>query len=441
MSNPWTSEAWRIAGVLAAAWVVGLLLGVPGYALALAAGGYLLWHLYNLHRFERWMSIGLSAPPPAGNAIIDELVARIRAFQHRHRDQKRKLTAILDRFREATTAMPDGTVVTDARGRIEWFNEAATRLFGLRPGQDIGHRIDNLVRNPLFTQRLLRGEFSEPVEFPSPRDDRVMLQIHVVRFGNEQRLIIVRDVTRLHQLEKIRQDFVANVSHELRTPLTVIAGFLETMQDEPDEEFRSKWGSSLDLMQGQSTRMRQIVEDLLLLSRLESNKHTSARDAVSVPSMLASIREDAARLAPERRHRIDLDADEDLWLYGNDAELRSAFSNVVFNAVRYTPANGSIHITWQGEDGGARLDVVDDGIGIAAHHIPRLSERFYRVDVSRSRESGGTGLGLAIVKHVLSRHGGRLEIQSELGKGSRFSCIFPAAAVKRHESTMEPEPA
>jgi two-component system phosphate regulon sensor histidine kinase PhoR len=157
--------------------------------------------------------------------------------------------------------------------------------------------------------------------------------------------------------------------------------------------------------------------------------------------MLASIREDAARLAPERRHRIDLDADEDLWLYGNDAELRSAFSNVVFNAVRYTPANGSIHITWQGEDGGARLDVVDDGIGIAAHHIPRLSERFYRVDVSRSRESGGTGLGLAIVKHVLSRHGGHLEIQSELGKGSRFSCIFPAAAVKRHESTMEPEPA
>jgi len=433
VSNPWTSEFWRILAVLTAAWLLGLVLGIPGYALAAAAAGYLLWFVYHLYRFERWLSGGLTVPPPTGSRVTEELVARIHAFQRRHREQKRRLTAIVDRFQEATTAMPDGTVVTDARGRIEWFNGAATKLFGLREGQDIGRRIDNLVRNPRFTHQLFGGEFDEPVEFPSPLDDRIMLQTHIVPFGHEQRLVIARDVTRLHQLEKIRQDFVANVSHELRTPLTVIAGFLETMQDERDEEFRSKWGSSLDLMQGQATRMRQIVEDLLLLSRLESNKRPSLREPVSVPSMLASICEDAGRLSPERNHRISLSAEPDLWLHGNDGELRSAFSNIVFNAVRYTPTNGRIDVTWQADNGGVRLDVADNGIGIAAHHIPRLTERFYRVDVSRSRESGGTGLGLAIVKHVLNRHGARLDIQSELGKGSRFSCIFPASAVMRHE--------
>jgi two-component system phosphate regulon sensor histidine kinase PhoR len=290
-----------------------------------------------------------------------------------------------------------------------------------------------VVRNPLFTAYLQGGDYAEPVEIPSPADERIRLQGRVVIFGKKQKLIIGRDVTRIHQLEQMRRDFVANVSHELRTPLTVISGFLEPMLDDARHGKLEEWQSSLELMEDQTSRMQRIVEDLLLLSRLETDRTGISRDPVSVPSLLTGIREDALQLASDKQHRITVEANEQLWLHGSEQELRSAFSNLVFNAVRYTPAQGEIHIRWYEYQNGARLDVTDSGIGVAAQHIPRLTERFYRVDVGRSRESGGTGLGLAIVKHVLNRHQASLHIESQPGQGSTFSCIFaPEVTLHRH---------
>jgi two-component system, OmpR family, phosphate regulon sensor histidine kinase PhoR len=246
--------------------------------------------------------------------------------------------------------------------------------------------------------------------------------VTIVPYGHQHRLMVVRDVTRLAQLEKVRRDFVANVSHELRTPLTVVKGYLEVLADDLGQKPSTK--TALAQMQMHTERMQRIVEDLLMLSRLETQDRSEVRDQIPVAALLAAIREDAMLLSGAQRHQIELVADRDVWLLGNEKELHSAFSNLVFNAVKYTPAGGKITLRWAADQGVPRLEVTDTGIGIAATHIPRLTERFYRVDTGRSREQGGTGLGLAIVKHVLLRHQGRLEITSQPGTGSTFACVF-----------------
>jgi two-component system phosphate regulon sensor histidine kinase PhoR len=432
--NPWTGELGRVVFIAALLLVVGLAADRVALVLLIGSAGYLAWHVYHLYRLERWLRRGSGGTePPQGTGIWGEVYHHFYTLQRRSRERERKLASMLDRFQEAAAAMPDATVVTKSTGEIEWFNSAAERLLGLHSPEDIGQQILNLVRRPAFATYLRQGNFSEPLELPSPENESVMLQVRVVPYGRDQRLLVARDVTRLHRLEQMRRDFVANVSHELRTPLTVIAGFLETMRDAEDATLDEQWGSSLELMQNQATRMQRIVEDLLLLSRLEMDTAPEARDPVSVPSMLAAIREEAIRLSGDKGHAITLEADDRLWVLGNEQSLRSAFSNLVFNAVRYTPAGGNIGIRWYADRSGACLDVSDNGIGIPARHIPRLTERFYRVDVSRSRESGGTGLGLAIVKHVLNRHNARLEIESKPGEGSTFRCYFAGKAVFRHE--------
>lgn len=429
MSSPWSDEFWRITGAAVVLLIIGAIVNRPFLVLLIGAILYISWHLYNVYRLESWLRDGTRFHPPDAPGLWGEVYHRLYQLQVRNRERKRRLTNMLERFQEATTAMPDATVVMRANNEIEWFNEASVTLFGLRPKQDVGQHIGNLVRRPKFTEYLRRGEFGEPIEFPSPVTDRIILQVHIVPYGNDLRLLVGRNVTRLHQLEQMRRDFVANVSHELRTPLTVISGFLETMADDTDEYCSEQWGESLKLMQDQANRMHRIVEDLLLLARLEANSTPEARDPVSVPSLLAGIREDALRVGGEKNHQITVEADERLWLYGNEQQLRSAFSNLVINAVRYTPKGGTIRLRWFRTDDGARLDVSDTGIGVPAHLIPRLTERFFRVDVGRSRESGGTGLGLAIVKHVLIRHRARLIITSTPGVGSTFSCLFPAETV------------
>ncbi len=422
MSSPTGRDHLRLLSALALGGGVGALLGVTGWGLFIATLGFTLWQLHQTQRFERWLAQRPKGYPKAPPGLWEEIYSHVHRLQQRHKERKRKLAALLNRFQESTAAMPDATVVLDALGRIEWFNPAAARLLGLRQ-QDRSQRIHNLLRSPEFTRYLLAGDYDNPLFMSSPVHPELTLAIHIIPYGNEQRLLIARDVTRLQHLERVRRDFVTNVSHELRTPLTVIRGYLEALQQ--DEDCRASCGPALDTMAQQAQRMQNIVEDLLLLSRLETSPSRDDSRPVAVPTLLKTLEEDARLLAQAAGHRVHVESDETLWLRGSEKELYSAFSNLVTNAIKYTPEGGKIHIRWYRDGEGAKFEVRDNGIGIPAQEIPRITERFYRVDVGRSREAGGTGLGLAIVKHVLKRHGGRLEVESTPGQGSIFTCVFP----------------
>lgn len=428
MANPWLLEFWRFAGLVFVAILVGLVVGHVTFTLLIAVSAYLIYHLVQLRRLERWFQ-SKERTIPEIEGVWGELYYHLQRLQRRNRKRKKKLASMLNRFRESTAAMPDATVVLNQDGLIEWWNEAARRVFGLRQAQDVGQPFTNLVRHPDLLQYLEREDFSEPVGLPSPVDERIRLSVRVIPYGNNQRLLVARDMTRLHLLEQMRRDFIANVSHELRTPLTVIGGYVESLQD-TDDECTRQWSRSLTAMQQQAARMQQIVTDLLLLSRLETETAPRDQHEVDVPAMLAAVRDEAEVLG-ESRHELRLEAEPGLCLLGSRTELRSALSNLVFNAVRYTPPGGRIDIRWFSDPDGAHFEVKDTGIGIAGQHIPRLTERFYRVDVGRSREAGGTGLGLAIVKHVLMRHDARLSIDSRPGEGSTFACHFPPELVMR----------
>ena len=320
-----------------------------------------------------------------------------------------------------------GALVLGEDDRMVWCNGAAQRLLGLSPTRDVGRPIVHLVRYPGFVTFLAQRRSGDSVEFPSPLDDALLLGARLVPYGRKQRLLLATDVSQLRRLEQMRRDFVANVSHELRTPLTVISGYLETLLDSESPALEV-WRQPLHRMQEQSRRMLHIIEDLLLLARLEARKEPLPRQPVNVPALLADIADDALALSGDQNHQIEVSADPALWILGCEKDLRSAFANLAFNAVRYTPAGGRIALRWFADASGAHLAVEDNGEGIAPQHIPRLTERFYRVNRDRSRGSGGTGLGLSIVKHVLNHHGGQLRISSELGVGSVFACDFPAEA-------------
>lgn len=436
MTHPWIQELWRMAALFAGALFVGWLLGAAHTAFTLALIGYLGWHLYHLYQLERWYYRRKKTEPPVAAGIWGEAFEHIYQLQRSNRQRKKRLTMILSRFKESTAAMPDATVVLTRDDRIEWFNRAARHYLGLQPKLDVGQRIDNLIRHSRFSEFLERGDFSEPLEMPSPLDHEHYFSFRIVPYGNRQKLLVVRDISRLKRLERMRSDFVANVSHELRTPLTVLSGYLENMMDEGDVA-SNHWSRGLQQMQGQTQRMTRLVEDLLMLSRLEDEEKAGLRDPVAVPAILEALLQDARTLSGERQHHISLQADASLWLRGSEKELTSAFSNLIFNAVQYTPEQGHIDVRWYREGDAACFDVQDDGVGIAPQHVHRLTERFYRVDTGRSRESGGTGLGLAIVKHVLDRHAGRLEIESRPGKGSCFRCRFDGTLVMERNG---PEP-
>lgn len=428
MASSWVLEFWRVVGLLLVALPLGLAADHVAGALLIAALLYLGYHLYQLRKLERWLqSKGRGTPDVQG--VWGDVYYQLYRLQRRNRKRKKRLATMLSRFRESTAAMPDATVVLNQDGLIEWWNDAAGKAFGLKQSHDTGQPITNLVRHPDLVRYLELGNYSEALTIPSPVDERATLSVRIVPYGNNQRLLVARDISRLQLLEQMRRDFIANVSHELRTPLTVISGYLETIRDSDDACAR-EWSKSLGAMQQQASRMQQIVTDLLLLSRLETEGLQSDQHPVDVPALLGMVREDAEVLS-HGAHTIELQAQEGLWLLGARGELRSAFSNLIYNAVRYTPEGGNIKIRWYADDEGAHFEVADNGIGIAAQHIPRLTERFYRVDVGRSREAGGTGLGLAIVKHVLMRHQARLSIQSTPGAGSVFACHFPVAQIER----------
>ncbi|MDG9760890.1 phosphate regulon sensor histidine kinase PhoR [Pseudomonas sediminis] len=422
----------RLLLLICACLLLGFITGQYAWVLAGGLAIHLGWTLSQLLRLHKWLREHKpDEPPPDGYGLWGEVFDSIYHLQRRNQKARGRLQAVIDRVQESTAALKDAVLMLDSHGNLEWWNRAAETLLGLKTPQDSGQQLANLVRDPRFKEYFERGNYADALEIPSPINDRRRLQFHITRYGNREHLLLVRDVTRLYQLEQMRKDFVANVSHELRTPLTVIAGYLETLLDNV-EAINPRWLRALQQMQQQGARMQTLLNDLLLLAKLEATDYPSDNQPVAADLMLLSIKNDAQALSGEHQHRITLEADPHLKLKGSEAELRSAFSNLVFNAVKYTPAGGDIRIRWWGDEQGAHLSVSDTGMGIEAKHVPRLTERFYRVDSSRASNTGGTGLGLAIVKHVLLRHRGNLEISSVPGKGSTFTCHFaPAQVVQR----------
>ena len=387
------------------------------FAVALCA-----FHVRHLALLDRWTA-DPAGPVPEGRGAWDDVLTALYRRERSAAARERLLADALARFGHAAQALPEGVVILDAENRIEWCNPAAERQLGLDARADVGQAIGNLVRDPAFVAGLgaQRRESEPPLHVP--REGGGVLALQLVPYGESQKLLLSRDVTQAQRVETMRRDFVANVSHELRTPLTVLAGFLETVRELKLDPQRVR--DYLGMMQDQAGRMQRIVEDLLLLSQLESAPPPAA-ERVRVPPLLERVRADAVALSAGR-HRITLRAQPALDLLGSEAELASAFGNLASNAVRYTPPGGEIRLDWREDAEGARFAVEDTGVGIAPEHLPRLTERFYRVDRGRSRDTGGTGLGLAIVKHALSRHDARLEIHSAPGRGSRFVARFPAA--------------
>jgi two-component system phosphate regulon sensor histidine kinase PhoR len=421
----------RLLLLIGACLLAGLVTGYYAWALVIGLGTYLGWTLVQLLRLYKWLKQHQpDEPPPDGYGLWGEVFDSIYHLQRRDQRVRGRLQAVIDRVQDSTAALKDAVVMLDSDGNLDWWNRAAETLLGLKTPQDSGQPVTNLIRHPRFKEYFDQGNYNEPLDLPSPVNDRLRLQFHITQYGNSEHLMLVRDVTRLHHLEQMRKDFVANVSHELRTPLTVIAGYLETLLDNV-EDVNPRWTRALQQMSQQGVRMQNLLNDLLLLAKLEATDYPSDNQPVAVDLILLQIKADALALSGNRHHRISLEADHSYKLRGSEAELRSAFSNLVFNAVKYTPDEGEIRIRWWGDESGAHLSVQDSGIGIETKHLPRLTERFYRVDSSRNSSTGGTGLGLAIVKHVLIRHRGRLDISSVLNHGSTFTCHFPATQVVR----------
>ena len=430
--SAWFRTLGQLALVLVAGLCIGLLLGQPWPALTLAALGVVAWHYWKLRNVLLRLTARQRLAPSSGVGVWNELDRLLSRSQGEMRARKRRLLAMLRAYRAAAAALPDAVVVVERNTqRVLWFNEAATPLLGLHyPRHQDAPLVAALQPLPM-AQWLASGRNAEPmIDVASPANPDVRLHLRLIPYSDELWLLVARDVTKMMRLEHMRRDFVANVSHELRTPLTVIHGYLDMLdpEDNPD------WAPMLAEMQRQSQRMTQLVEDLLTLSRLEA-RDTLPEEHVATAPMLATLRREAEALS-QGRHRISVEDEARVDLWGSTKELHSAFSNLVANAVRYTPADGEINVRFiRDADAGATLSVRDTGYGIPAAHLPRLTERFYRVSTSRSRESGGTGLGLAIAKHVLGLHDARLDIASEVGKGSTFACRFGPARVRPRDAT------
>ena len=423
--NPWRSELPLAFIAFLFTLFIGQLLHAPMLALWVGLLAYLCHHLLQLHRLLTWLESGKSGSLPGALGVWDDIYHLILKLRRSNKRRKKRLIRMLERFRTATAALPDATVVLNPESEIDWFNDAAGKLLGLRRS-DIGQKIDNLIRTPKFVDYLLHADYQATVSIPSPQSSAILIEIRIVPYADDLRLLVARNVTQLRFMERVRSDFVANVSHELRTPLTVIRGYTETLNDHADQ-FPEKYGPMLMRIEEQTLRMQSLIDDLLSLTRLETEAGQGLKQQVDVPGLLRSILDDARIRPVESRPELQLVIDCPDGVRGSESELRSAFSNLVMNAIKYCGASDAVHVRWSRDEQGVRLDVEDTGPGISPEHLPRLTERFYRVDSARGTE--GFGLGLAIVKHVLVRHDAELEIRSSPGKGSRFSCRFPASRV------------
>jgi len=440
MSDLPLRTALVVVGIALFAFAVGVVVGPAwGWALfSLGLAGLIVHHVRHLHQLRGWASRSLTESVPEGTGAWQEVFTLLYRRQRAEVGLRQQLARLLARSRQAGRALPYGVAILDAERRILWCNDSAEAHFGVSADGDRGQPITNLVRQPEFVEYVAAGDFSKPLQLKTSRADGLILSIQLVPYVESQHLLLSRDITQFFRIETMRRDFVANVSHELRTPLTVLVGFLETIKELKLDPERSR--DYLGLMTEQSRRMQRIIDDLLTLSTLESAPEPPHDERVDVASLLARVRSEAEALSAGR-HRVLLDAEPGFDLLGTESEIASAFGNLVSNAVRYTPQGGEVRLLWHASPKGAQFTVEDTGAGIEAEHIPRLTERFYRVDRGRSRETGGTGLGLAIVKHALARHQATLEIESTPGKGSRFTAKFPARClVPRRADLSQPSP-
>ena len=403
-------------GVALVGWATGLFM--PLLFMLMAA--IIMRQVVMINRFEKWISKGGRGKYPKVTGIWETIYYHVYRIKKDEKRRKKKFRKIIDQFRQSTEALPDAAVVLGTHDEIDWANKAARDVFGLQ-ASDKGQRIPNLIRYPEFIRYLKSGNFQESVFLPSPVDHRIILEVRVVPYGAGLRLLLAQDVTQLKKMERMRKDFVANVSHELRTPLTVLKGYLETLQD-MDDGHSPLLTNSFQQMRGQTERMQHLVDDLLLLTRLETQQKKT--QCVDVPALLSQICQEGDSLENDAR-RIQLTLESPAHIVGEEHELRSAFTNLLGNALKYSPDDSLVKVRWYQENKAFVLSVEDYGEGIAKTDIPRVTERFYRVEAKRAKKVTGTGLGLAIVKHVLMRHDARLSITSELGKGSCFSCHFP----------------
>jgi two-component system phosphate regulon sensor histidine kinase PhoR len=417
-----TAAAWAMAGPV---WALGVM--------ASGAGAVIGFHLLYIQRVTEWARGAFDAPVPEGRGPWAEALSALHRRMRTRTAYQRDLKLVIERFRRAAEAIPDGVVVLDETNRIAWANPRAEEQLGLDLATDRHQPIVNLVRQPEFLQYLEAGDYSESMVVPSHRDGRRTLSLQLAPFGIREKLLLSRDVTQLEAVARMRRDFIANVSHELKTPLTVISGFVETLQDlDLDAGHRARY---LQLMAEQSRNMQRLVSDLITLSALESEQNPLHDTEFAIVPLLLEVSAEARALS-RSEHTVTLEVGDAATVTGSREELASAFGNLVSNAIRYTPAGGTVTLSWRvADDGSGEFGVEDSGIGIAAEHIPRLTERFYRVDRSRSRATGGTGLGLAIVKHVLLRHDAELDVTSEPGRGSTFTVRLPARRVQRVVST------
>jgi two-component system phosphate regulon sensor histidine kinase PhoR len=422
----WWKPLLTLGAAALLATVLGLVFGPLAAASLFGLSLLVLYlvQLWNLRALDRWLRKPEEETLPDGIGLWEEVFANLYRLLKLQSRSQQQLVSALERLQNAARAIPDGVVVLNDQDQIDWCNPVAERHFDLDLARDRGRQITYLMRQPAFVAYLTAHSHSEPLVMKCPRNRDNTLSVQLVPFGNDQKLLISRDITQLERVETMRRDFIANVSHELRTPLTVVGGFLETMIDvgEMDEEQRRDY---FRLMQDQTRRMQRLVEDLLTLSRLEGPQTTLVEEHVDMPRLMQLLHSEAVSLSGGR-HRVTLEAVAPQGLMGSESELHSAFGNLISNAIRYTPEGGEIVLRWEIRNGEGVFSVRDTGEGIEHQHIPRLTERFYRVDRSRSRETGGTGLGLSIVKHVLTRHQGKLEIDSEPGKGSTFRAVLPA---------------
>ena len=428
MRRAWLAELRIICGLFAAAMAAGYFTGGTLWWVAGAGILYAALNVRNAARQLRWLNDGLGGPPPESFGLWAEILHRMYQERREAGEAAREAAAHVEQYERSVQALPDGIVILDANQHIRWSNTAAQRLIGLQDPEDRGQHIDNLLRHPEFTDYRRRGDLDRFIQIPAPTAPDNVVMVGLVPFSAGQFLLVCRDVTERVRIDRVRRDFLSNVSHELRTPITVLGGYLEMLQDAAGE-LPSRWERPVDAMHEQAARMRHLVEDLLLLSRMESLEHPDSREEIDIDLLVAQVQEEARALSGERLHRIELEVQSGTRVSGNLSEFRAVFSNLLRNAVQYTPAGGLVRVEWRIEDDAAWFVVTDEGEGIESEHLSRLTERFYRVDKGRSREAGGTGLGLAIVKHALVHYDGELEIRSEPGRGSRFACRFPRAIV------------
>lgn len=428
MKNVWRGAIVKLVLGFFACLFIGMLSEQVFLLLFIYVFGLLCWQFSELYRFHRWIRRSGRSLPPDSTGVWGDVFDAVNRLQKKQRKSKKRMQQALVRIEESTSALQDGVIMADNTGRLEWWNQAAGDLLGLVKPVDRGHPLTNFVRTPEFFRYFSQKRFGEALIIQSPAKEGCFLEFQTTLYAKNDHLIFVRDVTRLHLLEQMRKDFVANASHELKTPLTVIKGYLETL-DMFKDSLPERMQKGVQNMSDQSNRMELLIEDLLLLSRLESNQRADSDQWHNVSDLIQVIC-DSAKVFKNTEHFLSWDADDESAIYGSYSELYSAFSNLVVNALKYSPDGGEIDISWQVNQDGGVFCVQDNGLGIDPRFIPRLTERFFRVDKGRGSDTAGTGLGLSIVKHVLHHHDSKLQINSQLGFGSTFSCHFPITRVK-----------